>query len=403
MSYKIGLFNDSFPPTIDGVANTVKNYADIITENHGTAVVVTPKYPNIIDDYPYEVKRYFSAKFTVNMPYRVGNPFSPLMVRKLRQEKFDLLHVHCPFCSAMLAHEITMMDSSAPPTVFTYHTKFDIDIDNYVKNRAINAIAKKMVLNGISYADEVWAVSQGAIESMRKLGYKGDVIVMPNGTDFKKGLADEALINEINRMYLLEPDVPVLLFCGRMMWYKNVKLILDALKKTTDAGLAFRALFVGDGPDRPAIEHYAKNIGIYNRITFTGAFYDREKIKAFFSRADLFMFPSTYDTSGLVVKEAASSFCPTILTRGSCAAEGVVNMRSGILCEETAESFAEGLCRVLRNREALKRLGQGAADEIYISWEDTVANAWKRYENLIEKCKSKQKKQFKDRKKDYDI
>lgn len=394
MNLKVGLFNDSFPPTIDGVANTVKNYADIITAKFGTAVVVTPKYPNVTDNYPYEVKRYHSAKFGEKLPYRVGNPFSPLTVRKLKQENFNLLHVHCPFCSGVLAHQITLLDSDAPPTVFTYHTKFDIDIDNFVHNKAVNALARKLVLTSISYADEVWAVSEGAISSMRALGYKGEVRVMPNGTDFKKGPGIPAYVAEINRMYLLEPNVPVLLFCGRMMWYKNIKLILDALKKTASAGLPFRALFVGDGPDRPAIEHYAKNIGIYDRITFTGAIYDRDKIKAFFTRADLFLFPSTYDTSGLVVKEAASSGCASILTAGSCAAEGVADMRSGLLCEETADSFAEKLSSVLRRPELLSELGKGAQDEVYLSWDDSVAAAWKRYEYILEAHNSSPKKIF---------
>lgn len=389
MSYKIGLFNDSFPPTIDGVANAVKNYAEIITKKYGKAVVVTPKYPNVTDDYPFEVKRYLSAKVSSKMPYRVGNPFSPLMVRKLRQEKFDLLHVHCPFCSALLAHEITMLDKHHPPTVFTYHTKFDIDIDNFVHNRPINYIGKKLVLKGINYADEVWCVSKGSVESLRTIGYQGDVTIMPNGTDFQKGLSDPKMLYEIDRMYLIEPDIPILLFCGRMMWYKNIKIILDALKKVSEAGIKFKAFFVGDGPDRPAIEQYAKNNGIYDLTIFTGAIYDREKVKAFFSRADLFMFPSTYDTSGLVVKEAASCYCPTILTKGSCAAEDVTDMQSGILCDETAEDFAKKLAIVLKDKELLKKLGQGAADEVYLSWEDSVGRAYKRYEYLIENKKGK--------------
>lgn len=389
MSYKIGLFNDSFPPTIDGVANAVKNYAEIITEKYGKAVVVTPKYPNVTDDYPFEVKRYLSAKVSSKMPYRVGNPFSPLMVRKLRQEKFDLLHVHCPFCSALLAHEITMLDKHRPPTVFTYHTKFDIDIDNFVHNRPINYIGKKLVLKGINYADEVWCVSKGSVESLRTIGYQGDVTIMPNGTDFRKGLSDPKMLYEIDRMYLIEPDIPILLFCGRMMWYKNIKIILDALKKVSEAGIKFKAFFVGDGPDRPAIEQYAKNNGIYDLTIFTGAIYDREKVKAFFSRADLFMFPSTYDTSGLVVKEAASCYCPTILTKGSCAAEDVTDMKSGILCDETAEDFAKKLAIVLKDKELLKKLGRGAADEVYLSWEDSVGRAYKRYEYLIENKKGK--------------
>ena len=52
---KVCLLNDSFPPTIDGVSNTVFNYASIIQDKLGEAVVATPKYPNVEDDYDFEV------------------------------------------------------------------------------------------------------------------------------------------------------------------------------------------------------------------------------------------------------------------------------------------------------------------------------------------------------------
>ena len=104
------------------------------------------------------------------------------------------------------------------------------------------------------------------------------------------------------------------------------------------------------------------------------------------------MFPSTYDTSGLVVKEAASSGCPSILTAGSCASEGVTDMRSGLLCEENADSFAEKLSVVLKNPELLKNLGKGAEEEVYLSWDDSVAAAWKRYEYIIDSAQSSGKK-----------
>ena len=50
------LINDSFPPEIDGVANAVTNYAQIITEKFGSAVVVTPDNPKADDSvYPFPV------------------------------------------------------------------------------------------------------------------------------------------------------------------------------------------------------------------------------------------------------------------------------------------------------------------------------------------------------------
>ena len=52
--------NDSFPPTIDGVANVVLNYANIISSGLGNATVVTPEYPGVVDDYPFDVIRYRS-------------------------------------------------------------------------------------------------------------------------------------------------------------------------------------------------------------------------------------------------------------------------------------------------------------------------------------------------------
>ena len=381
---KVALFNDSFPPTIDGVANAIENYARIITENYGEAVVVTPKYPNVTDNYPFDVFRFSSAKFLGNMPYRVGNPFSPKTLLDLSKKEFDIFHVHCPFASAVLARELILGKENHPPVVYTYHTKYDVDLDKYVPNKHLNKISRKFVLSNINYADEVWAVSKGATQSLRDLGYRGEILVMPNGTDFKKGKADPNEIAELERMYLIEKQVPMFLFCGRMMWYKNIKIILDALKKLSKAGIAYRAFFVGDGVDRPAIEQYTRELGIYKNTVFTGAVYDRDRLRAFFTRADLFMFPSTYDTSGLVVKEAAACYTPSILIKDSCAAEGVEDGFSGVLCEENADDFAKNLAELCKNPSAFETLGNNAAEHVYYSWEDSVATAVKRYETVLE-------------------
>ena len=52
------LINDSFPPEIDGVANAVTNYADIITRKHGRCTIVTPDNPAANDAvFPFPVLR----------------------------------------------------------------------------------------------------------------------------------------------------------------------------------------------------------------------------------------------------------------------------------------------------------------------------------------------------------
>lgn len=384
MGLKVGLFNDSFPPTIDGVANATLNYAEVINKKHGQAVVVTPEYPHVVDNHPFEVYRYSSLNFRGKMPYRVGNPFSPVTVGDLKRKNMDILHVHCPFASAVLARQVnnSYIKKNRKPIVFTYHTKFDIDIGKYVQNSKFKKIVNNFVLNNIRSADEVWVVSKGAGESIRNFGYQGDYLVMPNGTDFPKGKAPKELIDEINRMYNVDNKKYTFLFVGRMMWYKNIKIILDTLKELKNSGIKFQAFFVGAGNDRPAIEQYARTIDVSDSTIFTGAIYDRERIRAFFSIADLFLFPSTYDTSGLVVREAAACDCASLLIKNSCAAEGVEDGVSGILAEENAESCAKKIIELI-NANAFERLGKVAGEKVYYSWEKAIDVAYARYEEIL--------------------
>lgn len=389
MDLKIGLFNDSFPPKIDGVAMTVKSYAENIEKNHGTPIVVTPRYPYIEDRTSYEVYRYSSTGVFSKLPYRVGNPFSPVTLNELRKKQMDIYHVHCPFASMVLARQLNYVPKkNRVPVVFTYHTKFGVDIDKYVANHAMRKVSKSFCLSNICAADEVWVVSEGAGKDLLQFGYKGPYRVMPNGTDFTREPISPMAIAEINRIYRLEPDELVFLFVGRMMWYKNVKLILDSLKIVAAAGIKFKAIFVGDGADRGDIEQYAANIDLNDYVIFTGAIHDRQRVKAFFSRANLFLFPSTYDTSGLVVREAAACDCASLLVRGSCAAESVTDDVSALLAEENAESCAEKIIRAT-NANAFEKLGKTAGEQVYYSWEQAVEKAWARYEEIVQNRKYK--------------
>jgi len=380
MSLKIGILNDSFPPTIDGVANTAYHYARVIQQNHGDAVAVTPKYPGVRDNCPFEVYRYPSVPMPKRVGYRAGNSFSPTTVSNLVNMRFDLLHVHAPFSSSLLASQIQSKVNI--PIVFTYHTKFDVDIDKRAPKPA-NVVMKQLVKSNLHAANEVWVVSRGAVESLRHMGYNGPFKVMENGTDFRRDRAADAAVAEIDRTYRLQSGEWVFLFVGRMMWYKNVRLALDALKILKDGGLPFRMFFAGGGIDLPEITQYAASLGLQNNAVFLGPVSDREKLRAFFSRANLFIFPSTYDTSGLVVKEAAACSLPSVLVRGSCAAEGVSDGVTGFLCGENAPDCARAVLQAVGNSDALRKIGRNACEQIYLSWDDAVAKAYKRYEEIV--------------------
>lgn len=377
------LMNDSFPPVIDGVSNAVLNYARIIQEKHGDAVVVTPHNPLAADDYPFQILRYPSIKSPKLAEYRVGYPFSPSVFHQLGGRKIDIIHLHCPFTSAIYARVLRSLINV--PIIFTYHTKYDIDIKKVISLKGIQKSALNLILNNIEACDEVWVVSKGAGENLRSLGYRGDYIVMRNGVDIPKGRMPDDMVGKLRDSLGITPDCIIFLFVGRLMWYKGIRIILDGLRKLGGSDIKYKMIFVGEGQDAPEIVEYAKNAGVYSDCIFTGAVRDRDKLRTFYSLADLFLFPSTFDTCGLVVGEAAACGLSSMLIEGSGAAEAVEDGHNGLLIEENADSMAEVLLKVCGNREFLKQLGRRAMDEIYVSWEESVAKALERYETVMDR------------------
>ncbi|MBQ2061716.1 MAG: glycosyltransferase [Oscillospiraceae bacterium] len=381
------LVNDSFPPAIDGVANAVVNYGNVITAHQGRATVVTPYYPQADDSgFPFPVVRYPSVDMTKIIGYRAGVPFHNEILRQLEETGFDIIHSHCPVMSTLLAR--ALRERIHVPLVFTYHTKFDIDIANAVRSKMLRESLTKFLIQNVAACDEVWVVSNGAGENLRKLGYEGSYSVMPNGVDLPRGRVADDLIRETTADFDLPAGVPVFLFVGRMMWYKGLRIILDALKQLADDGLDFRMVFVGDGMEKEEIVSYSRSLGLEGKVLFSEAIRNRERIRAWYCRADLFLFPSTFDTNGLVVREAAACGLASVLIRGSCAAEDVTDGESGFLIEENADSMAAMLRRLTDAPEVMARVGDGAQRELYVSWEEAVSRAYRRYGTVIENYRS---------------
>ncbi len=380
------LLNDSFPPVIDGVANAVLNYASMIQDQLGSAVVGVPDYPGTTDNYPFPVVRYPSFDTTKIVGYRAGYPFSARAMDALADFSPQIIHTHCPVMSTVMAR--ALRERLDVPVVFTYHTKFDIDIRRALSGQLLQQTAIRLLVDNISACDEVWVVSRGAGENLRSLGYTGDYIVMENGVDFPRGPVSNGRCSALRKELGLPEQVPVYLFVGRMMWYKGVHIILDALAALRQSGRDFRMLMVGDGMERQEMEQKAAQLRLDDICIFTGAVHDREKLRTLFSLSDLFLFPSTFDTNGIVVREAAACGTASVLVRDSCAAEGVADGVNALLIEENAASLKALLEKKGADRAALSRLGQQALEQLYLSWEDSVKRAFSRYYVVLDQYRS---------------
>lgn len=375
---RVCLLNDSFPPTVDGVANAVLNYAYILDKKYGESFVVVPKYPDAEDDYPFEVLRYKSFDVAAVKPYRVGYPLDSRPIKELVNRNIDIIHTHCPIASAVLGRNLRKQ--TGVPLILTYHTKFDIDFRNVIKNKFLCENALKLLLDNVNACDDVWVVSKGAGENLKSIGYEGEYTVMRNGVDFPKGRADDAEANKIRAMYSLKDDCLNLLFVGRIMWYKGLRIILDAIDMCRKNGVKAKVLFVGEGNDFAEATEYTSSLGLTDEeCVFVGAVRDRELLRAYYTACDLFVFPSSFDTNGLVVSEAAACGVPSVVLRGSCAAEEIQDGVNGFLCNENQASLYLLLRDLEGKKPLLRKVGKAAENSLYLSWEDSVATAVERY------------------------
>ena len=375
------LINDSFPPQIDGVANAVVNYATVLSR-FGKATVLAPSYPGADDSsFPFEVLRYPSVALTKTPDYRMGLPFSGDLMEKIVQKDFDVIHSHCPMASTLLARAVrTKIDR---PVILTYHTKFDIEIGRAISGPLLRSEAVKAMIANISACDEVWCVSDGAGKNLKSMGYKGAYRVMPNGVDLPRGKSPKKKTDALRARLGIPKETPVFLYVGRMMWYKGLRIILDGADMLFKASRDFFVVFVGGGEEKEEIADYAQTLSCTERLLFIDPTSDREKLRAFYSMANVFLFPSEFDTNGLVVREAAACALPSVLIKGSCAADGVFDGKNGFLIEADASSMCRCLTRLCGDQAILKSVGEEASKTLCRSWEDAVKDAYTAYKEVV--------------------
>lgn len=376
----IGLFNESFPPVMDGVAVCVSNYARWMQEKVGGVTVVTPH--NDGADYgalSYEVLDYFSVPVPFREPYVTGlSEIDPKFLRKLLTREFRIVHAHSPFTSGWTAHRIARRERI--PLVATFHSKYREDFARVIPSKLIVDTVIREIVRFYEAADEVWVPQESVKDVLYSYGYKGSIEVVQNGCDMV-GDYPETFFRDARKALGVEADTFVLLFVGQHIWEKNLRLTIEALSRIKD--LPYRMFFVGKGYAADEMKALVASLGIGDKVTFAGTVTDRERLKQYYAAADLFLFPSLYDTDGLVVREAAAFGTPSIMLKDASASGMLTDGDTGFLIENGLDAFEAALRRGFEDRETLRRVGRKASHAIVRSWEDVAGEAIDRYNALI--------------------
>lgn len=389
----IGIFNDNFPPVLDGVGITAQNYAYWLKETGHDVSVITPYAPNmqeVMSSATYPIYRYVSVPIPFRAPYRYGMSFLDIpFMRQWRQMNFELVHAHCPFTTGTLARKISKKQHI--PLVATFHSKYRQDFEHNVRCKPIVDAMVKHIIRFYEQADEVWIPLPAVEETLREYGYKGHVEVVENGNDFYASKAQVAVMRGAMREELgILPDEMMLLYVGQHTWEKNISFILESLAQIKDK--PFHFFMVGTGYAVHAIRALIVRLGLSHRVTLLGCIHDRERLKRIYAAADLFLFPSLYDTCGLVVRESAAMHTPSVLLRESTAATAITDGENGFLTHNDPADFAEQITYLMNHPEEMRRVGDRASKTISRSWESVIEEVALRYRDLKASYRFKQGK-----------
>ena len=384
MDLNIGLFNESFPPVMDGVAICVQNYAYWMQKKVGGISVITPNVPGAdYKQYDFEVLDYFSVPVPFRQPYVTGiAEVDPTFITKIARRRFKIVHAHSPFTAGLAAVKVAKKLNI--PMVATFHSKYRDDFSQTIPSKALVEQIIKRIVSFYERADEVWVPLASVKDVIKDYGFKGNVEVVPNGSDL---VADypEAYFAEARKQLGIKPEDFVCLFVGQHVWQKNVRLTIEALEKVKDT--PFKMFFVGNGYAAEEMKEMVREKGLDRQVTFVGTVTDREIIKRYYAAADLFLFPSLYDTDGLVVKEAAALRTPSVMVDSATAATIIVDNENGFLISNDVEVYANRLRELIHDPERVHRVGLQASCSLVRSWEDVVGEVLERYNRLIAKTK----------------
>lgn len=158
---------------------------------------------------------------------------------------------------------------------------------------------------------------------------------------------------------IINNDYPIICSVANLYWYKNHKVLLNALGILQNQHrLKFHLLLAGDGPERTNLETQTRELGLTHCVHFLGKTLE---VVELLHHADLHVLASSHESFGLAHLEAAMMQKPFIGASGTGAEGFIQNGVTGLIFENNnGQDLAEKLLMLLDNAKLRDLMGKRA-------------------------------------------
>lgn len=267
--------------------------------------------------------------------------------RIIVNERINLVHTH-GYRAGMVGQPAAWM-AGRIPVVATVHNFHDQRSRSFLLFKAVQTVLYNIA------TDRIITVS-GALrdELVRMERIPGSKItVIYNG--IKNEVPDQ--LNLISKQDLgMDPDLPVVGAVARLEEHKGISYLIEAIPFIDREFGPASYLIIGDGPQGDYLRQLAKNLGVADRVFFTGY---RNDVKEMLEVMDLVVIPSLQEGLSIFCLEALAAGKPVVASRVGGLPEIIHHEETGLLVPPADnEALAKGVVQLLNNRAKAQLLAE---------------------------------------------
>lgn len=298
-----------------------------------------------------------------------------------KERAFDIIHAH-DWLSAFAGY--TLKHSLKKPLIATIHAT------EYGRNQGIYTREQKFIHDiewWLTY--EAWRVivcSSFMKEEIKNLFNlpEDKIDVIPNGVN-NENLKTNLNLDEIRKHFAL-PHEKIILFVGRMFCQKGPEYLLRSAPFILSQYPNAKFVFVGTGNLLNSLREEADNLGLQNKVVFTG-FVDDPLKNALLNISDICVFPSVYEPFGIVALEAMALSKPVVASNLGGFREIIESGKDGLLfTPKDIYDLSQKVLSLLKDEDFVKRLGINAKEKIEknYTWEKIAEKTLKVYDRVYQ-------------------
>ena len=397
---KILMLTWEYPPRIvGGIARVVHDLSKrLIKDGHEVTVVTyrdsadVPEYENDKGVNVYRVDNYMIhpnnfIDWIMQLNFNLVSKATEIINK---EGGFDVIHAHDWLVTYAAK---TLKNAYDIPIVATIHAT------EAGRNSGIHDETQRYI------NDTEWLLTYEATEVIVNSNYMKNEIqrlfglpfekinVIPNGINLSNFTGIERDY-DFRRQYAMDNE-KIILYVGRLVYEKVIQHLIAAMPKILSNYHDAKLIIAGRGGMMDELKAEARNLGLGNKIYFTG-YLDSKQVQKMYKCADVAVFPSTYEPFGIVALEAMLAGVPTVVSDVGGLNEiinhGVDGMKS---YAGNPNSIADSVTALLKDHQLAANVSKKAKQKVkeQFNWEKIAQDTHFTYEKAI--CQTMAERQAK--------